>query len=125
MVSRPNDERKGKYIYSKADWPKFIENIENNLPDPLHGTENLDQNIEMLMRTLKDAADAAIPRFDDRIKIARWWTRELEMERRHVKKLKRRINTARTDTERENKYTRYREARNRYYNNIKRTKSEK
>lgn len=74
------------------------------------------------MASMLAAAVDAMPRFSNRSKKSNWWNRKLEMERKYVRKLRRRINKRCTQEERNLRLLRCRQARNKYFNLVRQTK---
>ena len=71
--------------------------------------------------TVIAAAEEAIPRDSHKVRTVSWWKRELELERRNVRRLRRRINTGPVG-DRDVRKDRYTATRNRYYAMVRQEK---
>lgn len=115
----------GKLNYKQIDYEQLHKRMKFYLDNPDENLDGLNDKVTDLMTTLLAAAEDSIPRIPNKHKLStKWWTRELEKERRKVRRMRKNITGRLTNEELTERKRLYRTARNRYFAKIKKVKRE-
>jgi hypothetical protein len=117
-----------KHNYHATDWEEFREYLANklsNIPPPNELTTHaqFQEALTALTRCISETVEAKVPKSNPSPYAKRWWSKELEAERKGVRKLAR---DSRKHLARQNNpvHEEYRAARNKLAENIKQAKTD-
>lgn len=115
---------KGRYLLRKADWRRFGLGLRREMNDwrPLVGELDGENLASRFMEGLLRAAEEAVPRATGREKVAFWWSTELQIMQRAVRKKRKNAQRERDPVRREWKVLEYRRARNEYFGAVREAK---
>ena len=106
-----------------ADWKEFDTRLKGYMSAECEQPD-VDSGVLDLATSVLASAEFSMPRAVGKESRTKWWTRELEFERIHVKRARRRLQRAGDPSVRESRLRDYRRARNRYFAAVKRAKRE-
>lgn len=82
---------KGRFVLRKADWDLFQNRLESRIKQIEDKDMDLEEKILDLTTTIIAAAEYSIPRESKKLKTVCRWNRDLEIERRRIRKRSRKI----------------------------------